>query len=80
MNQFTISFDYILIDNETPVKIICLKTGSGILVIDKDTDAEIEFFSLCEEDRDSIVDLANQWSEHYLILELGEDKNVTSIS
>lgn len=64
-NNNTMSFDHILITG-LPVKIICTLAGYGILVIDKDTDDELKFEMLAEDDRELIQDLAFQWRDFYL--------------
>lgn len=60
----TMSFDHVLISG-LPVKIICLYSGTGILVIDKDTDDELNFMALCEADRETIQDMAFQFRDYY---------------
>lgn len=65
----TIKFDYILAENNLPIEILCLPGGSGILVIDKDTDDEIKLSSLSEYDREEINKLAKEWADYHIYME-----------
>ncbi len=51
------------------VEIITQPNGSGMLVIDTESDDEIEFFSLPRTERKAILDKVADWILHYRIME-----------
>lgn len=69
------TFDHVLISG-LPVKIICLLSGLGILVIDKDTDDELKFELLCEADREQIQSLAFEWRDYHLDMRKFNETNI----
>lgn len=59
-----ISFEFECFEPFDLVNVLANEDGSGILIIDKTTDSEIEFKDLRDSDRDRIKAKVREWVDH----------------